>query len=94
MNTLVEREIDKAVDRLWEEQTAPAVDGETLRQAGRSLRLAAEDLDRSADFVNEAMETLKDTILYDRVASILNEMEDILFTIKTMSENYERGVVS
>lgn len=92
METTFEREFDKAVDRLWEEQNAPAVDGETLRQAGRSLRWAAEDLDRSADFVNEAMETLKDTILYDRVASILNEMEDMLSTIKTMSENYERGI--
>jgi hypothetical protein len=92
MNTLVEREIDRAIDRLWEEQTAPAVDGETLRQAARSLRLAAEDLDTSADWVNEARETLKDTIPYDRVASILNEMEDMLSTIKTMSENYERGI--
>ena len=92
METTFEREFDKAVDRLWEEQTAPAVDGETLRQAGRSLRLAAEDLDTSADWVNEARETLKDTILYDRVASILNEMEDILSTIKTMRDNFERGV--
>lgn len=92
MKTAFEREFDKAVDRLMKEQTAPAVDGETLRQAGRSLRLAAEDLDKSADLVNEARETLKDTTLYDRVASILNEMEDMLSTIKTMSENYERGI--
>ena len=92
METTFEREFDRAVDRLWEEQTAPAVDGETLRQAGRSLRLAAEDLDRSADFVNEAMETLKDTIIYDRVTSILNEMEDILSTIKAMRDNFEMGV--
>lgn len=54
--------------------------------------MAAEDLDTSADWVNEAMETLKDTILYDRVASILNEMEDILSTIKAMRDNFERGV--
>ena len=94
METTFEREFDKAVDRLWEEQTAPAVDGETLRQAGRSLRLAAEDLDKSADWVNEARETLKDTIPYDRVASILNEMEDILSTIRGMMKNFERGVVS
>lgn len=94
MNTMVEREIDRAIDRLWEEQTAPAVDGETLRQAGRSLRFAAEDLDKSADWVNEARETLKDTILYDRVASILNEMEDTLSTIRDMMKNFERGVVS
>ena len=94
METMVEREIDRAIDRLWEEQTAPAVDGETLRQAGRSLRLAAEDLDTSADWVNEAMETLKDTIIYDRVASILNEMEDLLSTIRGMMKNFERGVVS
>ncbi len=92
MKTPFERHFDKAVDRLLKEQTAPAVDGEILRQAGRSLRLAAEDLDTSADLVNEARETLKDTILYDRVASILNEMEDMLSTIKTMSENYERGI--
>lgn len=92
METMVEREIDRAIDRLWEEQTAPAVDGETLRQAGRSLRLAAEDLDKSADWVNEARETLKDTIPYDRVASILNEMEDMLSTIRGMMKNFERGV--
>ena len=91
MNTMVEREIDRAIDRLWEEQTAPAVDGETLRQAGRSLRLAAEDLDKSADWVNEARETLKDTILYDRVASFLNDMEDMLSSIKAMRDNFERG---
>ena len=93
METTFEREFDKAVDRLWEEQTAPVIDGETLRQAGQSLRFAANDLDESADSVNEAKEILKDTILYDRVASILNEMEDILSTIRTMSENFRKGVV-
>ena len=84
--------IEREVAKLGEEQTMPAVDGETLRLAARSVRWAVEELDKAADFVNEAAETLVDTPQGDRVASILNDMETMLTNLKQLQKAFEKGV--
>lgn len=77
----------------WEAQTAPEVDGETLRQAAKSLNWAIEDLDKSADWVNDALTMLLDKPVGDRVGAMLNDMENLLSDLKAMKSNFERGSV-
>ena len=69
--------VEQAAADEWEKLNTPT-DGETLRQAAKSLGYAINELDEAADCVNEAVEQLTDTPEGDRVASILQTMEDIL----------------
>ena len=73
--------------KLWR-QLNTETDGETLRQAARSLRFVIEDLDTACDNVNEAAETLVDTPEGDRVRSILDDMEKVLEELKTMEKKW------
>lgn len=88
-DTNIDLMIEQAIDAEWERLNRP--DGETLRQAAKCLNRAIEGLDRAADDVNEASETLVDTPAGDRVASILHDMEDLLCDLKSMANAYERG---
>ena len=92
METTFERDFDKAVDALWEAQTKPVIDGETLRQAAKHLETAIEDVDHACDYVNEAAGELKDTVQEDRVYAMLNDMENILADLKAMKDKFEKGV--
>lgn len=78
------------MDNLWEMETMPT-DGETLKLAAKSLNYAINELDGAADSVNEACESLADCPEYDRVKSILNDMEEILSDLKSMQERWEKG---
>lgn len=84
--------IERETEKLWEEQTRPEIDGETLRLAARSVGWAVEELDRTADFVNEAAETLVDTPEGDRLLAILNDMENMLINLKETQKRFEKGV--
>ena len=81
--------VEEAAAREWENQNMPT-DGETLRQAAKSLGYAIEELDVAADDVNEAAETLIDTPEGDRVASVLAEMEILLKDLKKFHEEWGR----
>ena len=89
-NTMLDYMIEKENDRVWEEQNRPT-DGETLRQAAKSMNYAIESLDETADLVNEACETLADCVEYDRVKSILNDMEETLERMKKMRDSWQKG---
>lgn len=91
-DTNIDAMFERAVMDEWEKQNAPEIDGETLRQAARSLRISIEELDKAADSVNEAAETLVDTPAGDRVAAILNDMENLLTDLKAMQKNFDKGV--
>ena len=82
---------ERQSEQMWEEQNAPVIDGETLRQVDRSLRFAIEELDKACDDANEVCEILADTPFGDRVASVLHDMEDLLCDLKTMQKNAEKG---
>ena len=81
--------VEESAAREWENQNMPT-DGETLRQAAKSLGYAIEELDVAADDVNEAAETLIDTPEGDRVASVLAEMEILLKDLKKFHEEWGR----
>ena len=89
-DTTLDMMIEQAPDQLWEQQTMPT-DGETLKLAARDLKFAIEDLDQAADSVYTGMEELKDCVEYDRVKSILDDMERILKDLKSMQEAWEKG---
>ena len=76
--------------RIWEEMSKPIYDGETMRQAERSMRWCVEEMDKACDSANEAAELLVDTPLGDRVSSILHDMEDILCEIKRMQKAFAK----
>ena len=76
--------------REWEELNMPNADGAVLTLAARSLKYAVEDLDKTLDLINEAAEILVDTPEGDRVASYMNEMENMLTDLKIMQAEYER----
>ena len=79
---------DQESDRMWQKLNT-TTDGETLRQAAKALKFAINELDESCDCVNEAAEILVDTPEGDKVASILEEMENILKELKGMKEKWE-----
>lgn len=91
-DTTFDLKFEQAVAAEWEKQNIPEIDGETLRQASRSLNFAIEELDKACDSVNEAAETLVDTTECDRVFSILKDMENLLADLKAMKSKYEQGV--
>ena len=82
-------ELDAMKERMdaktWEKLNTPT-DGETLRQAAKSLGYAIDELDGAADSVNEAVEALLDTPEGDRIASVLAEMETVLKDLKKMQK--------
>ena len=90
-DSALDREYDLALQQKWEEENAPRTDGETLRQAAKSMRQAVEDLDKTLDLVNEAAEILVDTPEGDKVASYLKSMEDILSDLRKMQQDFEGG---
>lgn len=92
-----ELETDRELDRMyeaaaaqdWEEQTATKkADSEMLKLSARSLGWAIEELDNSADFVNEAAENLVDTPEGDRVSSILADMETMLAELRKLKKKF------
>ena len=80
--------IEEAAAQEWERLNTPT-DGETLRQAAKSLGYAINELDEAADCVNEAAETLADTPEGDRIRSILDEMETLLKDMKEQKKRWE-----
>lgn len=85
-------ELDRMIEDFnaqeWEKLNTPT-DGETLRQAAKSLGYAIDELDEAADCVNEAAETLVDTPEGDRIRSILDEMETLLKDMKEHKKLWE-----
>lgn len=89
-DTTLDMMIERATEKLWEEQTMPT-DETTLKLAAKDLEFAIDELDHAADWVWTGMEELKDCVEYDRVASIMQEMESILKDLKAMQKAWEKG---
>ena len=89
-DTTLDMMIERATEKLLEEQTMPT-DETTLKLAAKDLEFAIDELDHAADWVWTGMEELKDCVEYDRVASIMQEMESILKDLKAMQKAWEKG---
>lgn len=90
---MTDLELDRAVEQAaaneWEEQNKQT-DGERLRMAARSMRYAVDQLDKTLDLINEAAEALVDTPEGDRVASYLNDGENVLTELRKLQKDFER----
>ena len=90
---MTDLELDRAVEQAaaneWEKQNTQT-DGERLRMAARSMRFAIDELDKTLDLINEAAEALVDTPEGDRVASYLNDGENVLTDLKKLQKDFER----
>lgn len=67
------------------------IDGETLKQAERSMGDVINEMDKACDAASEAAELLKDTPHGDRIASILSDMESTLDYLKQLKEMFMEG---
>ena len=64
---------------------------EELRKASKELGVAISDLEDSCDSVYEACKELEGTTVYDRLHSVLSEMEETLVGLKAMKKNWKEG---
>ena len=68
------------------------IGGERLRIAAATLKAAAEQMNKVTDFIAEALDVLaEDVPEYDRVASVLHDMEDLTCDLKEVMKRCERG---
>lgn len=85
----LDRAVEQAAAKEWEEQNAQA-DGKRLRMAASSMRYAVDQLDKTLDLISDAAEALVDTPEGDRVASYVDEIENVLTDLKMLQKDFER----
>ena len=85
----LDRAVEQAAAKEWEAQNAEPADGAVLKLAARSMRFAVEQLDKTLDLINEAAELLVDTPEGDKVASYLNDGENVLTELKKLQKDFE-----
>lgn len=85
----LDRAVEQAAAKEWEEQNAPEV-GKWLRQAGWKLEQAVLNLGLVLSDVHQAAMILNDTPEGDRVASYVDEIENVLTDLKTLQNDFER----
>ena len=77
--------------RIWEELNAPDPYEKQMTDAALDMRLAVEMIDKAEDYLAEAVADVSDTPMEDRVASLLDELSDLKYSIRMLQEKYERG---
>ena len=85
------------VDSVLEPGSANVVDipsyaEKALKKAAKMLAGVVESLDKATDNVAEAVNVLEGTPMEDRVASIMNDLEDICCDVRRMQSNFRKGV--
>ena len=86
------QEMKEAEDmRIWEELNAPDPYEAQMEDCALELRLAMEAVDKAEDYLLDAIAAVADTPMEDRVASFLDDLEDLHSSIRKAAENYERG---
>lgn len=76
----------------WELQNAADPCEEALKKAAIELRLCSEGINKTEDCLVEAIEELKGTPMEDRIASLLNDLEDVHSEIIALANKYGKGV--
>ena len=78
--------------RIWEELNAPDIYEKQMEDSAREMRLAVQMIDKAEDYLTDAVYAVEDTPMEDRVTSLLNDLEDLKFSIGMLAENYQKGV--
>lgn len=75
----------------WERITEPNKDAEKMEEAAYDVGNAYEKIGNAMDCLYAAMKTAKGTIAEDRIASLMNDLEDLQCDVLSMKFNLERG---
>ena len=84
----LDRAVEQAAAKEWEEQNKQT-DGKRLRMAAMSMRYAVDFLDKTLDLISDAAEALEDTPEGDRVASYVDEIENVLTDLKMLQKDFD-----
>ena len=77
--------------RIWEELNAPDPYEKQMRDAAMEMRLAIEQISKAEDYLADAIASVSETPMEDRVASLLDSLEDLEYSIKVLQEKYGKG---
>jgi hypothetical protein len=77
--------------RIWEELNAPDPYEKQMRDAALEMKQAIDQIDKAENFLVDAIAALNETPMEDRVASLLDALEDLHCDIKYLQEKYGKG---
>lgn len=77
--------------RIWEELNAPDPYEKQMRDAALEMRLAIEQVGKAEDYLADAIASVSGTPMEYRVASLLDSLEDLEYSIKVLQEKYGKG---
>ena len=90
-----ERDVDLMIeaqaDAEWERLNADDPDEEKLKDAGRELGYAHEHMVEALDSIYEAAKEVDGTLAYDKIMSILNDVDDLKSEIYILKEAMKGG---
>ena len=77
--------------RIWEDLNAPDPAEKQMKEAAGSLTKGLEDIDKGLDWIADAVATLDETPMADKVQSFLDSLENLANELKFLKNHYERG---
>lgn len=77
--------------RIWEELNAPDPAEKQMQEAAVSMKQAEELISKAEDYLVDAVYSLSEFPMSDKVASLEDDLEDLRYSIKSLREKYERG---
>lgn len=77
--------------RIWEELNAPDPYEKQMRDAALEMRLAIEQISKAEDYLMDAVADVSETPMEAKVASLLDSLEDLEYSIKALQEKYGKG---
>ena len=83
------KEADDA--RIWEELNAPDPYEKQMRDAALEMKQAIQQISKAEDYLADAIASVSETPMEDCVASLLDSLEDLKYSIKVLQEKYGRG---
>ena len=83
--------IAREAEAAWSRLNAPDPESDRMKKASVEMKSADEFLGIVTDRLAEAMAVLDGTPMADKVASFLNQIEDIHCDLFTLTEKYGRG---
>ena len=72
------------MDELWEELTEPDPNEEAYIAAQKALKEAYAAIGEAMDSIYEAVQEARGTEFEDRIASLMNDVEDLQCDVETM----------
>lgn len=82
-------EADAAAE--WERLNAPDPMENEMKEAAEQIKFGLDSVDAGLDFFAEAVATLSESPMADRVQSFLNDFESLANKLEELKNHFERG---